>query len=37
MSDSNFANPNRTRIVYLRAAWILFVNSGIKICYSADK
>ena len=22
MLDSNFANPNRTRIAYLRAVWI---------------
>mgnify|MGYP003288320871 FL=1 len=37
MSDSNFANPNRTRIAYLRAVWILFVNSGMEICYLIDK
>ena len=37
MSDSNFANPNRTRIAYLRAVWILIVNSGMEICYLIDK
>lgn len=37
MSDSNFANPNRARIAYLRAVWILFVNSGMEICYLFDK
>jgi hypothetical protein len=37
MSDSNFANPNRARIAYLRAVWILFVNSGMGICYLIDK
>ena len=37
MSDSNFANPNRTRIAYMYAVWILFVNSGMEICYLVDK
>ena len=37
MSGSNFANPNRARIAYLRAVWILFVNSGMEICYLVDK
>ena len=37
MSDSNLVNPNRARIAYLRAVWILFVNSGMEISYLIDK